>query len=140
MEGSSWFGKTQAGPRPERRMRFRRRDISMRTFGVLAALTALCVIWPAVSSAAECTINWTGPAKGTWQTAGNWSTGKVPTSTDVACIESGKTAQVTSGSQKAALVQGEGALEITASLELSLPPAEGSSSIASLSIVLPEDA
>jgi RHS repeat-associated protein len=39
----------------------------------------------------------------------------VPTETDVACIGSGKTAKVTSGTNKVAVVQGEGTLKIEAS-------------------------
>lgn len=104
---------------------------------VLAAAVALFVLlaytWPSSAFAAECTDTWTGPAEGTWQTATNWSTGKVPTSSDVACIGSGKTAKVTAGANQAAVVQGEGNLLIKeASLELT--NASESSSIKTLTL------
>ncbi len=71
------------------------------------------------ASAAECTNNWTGAAEGTWQTATNWSAGHAPSSSDVACIGSGKTVNVTAGTNQAAIVQGEGSLLIKEStLEL----------------------
>jgi RHS repeat-associated protein len=60
-----------------------------------------------------CTDTWTGPAEGPWTTAEDWSTGKVPTSTDVACIGTGKTVKVTEGVNHTGIVQGEGALVIS---------------------------
>ena len=88
-------------------------------FGVLAIMLALAVALPSVASAAECTNTWTGPAESSWTTAGNWSAGHVPNESDVACIGSGKTVNITSGTQKVSVVQGEGALKIKKStLEL----------------------
>jgi RHS repeat-associated protein len=77
------------------------------------AIIALAVIGlPASASAAACTDTWTGPAEGSWTTASNWSAGHAPSESDVACIGSGKTVNVTTGTQKASIVQGEGALKI----------------------------
>jgi len=72
----------------------------------------ICFALPATASAAECTDTWTGPAEGSWTTASSWSAGHAPTESDVACIGSGKTVNVTTGTQKASVVQGEGALKI----------------------------
>jgi Ig domain of plant-specific actin-binding protein/Bacterial Ig-like domain len=87
--------------------------------GILAA-TALTVL-PASTAAdgPSCTDNWTGAAgDGLWQTAGNWSTGTVPSSSDVVCIASGTTVKVT-GSSHGSSLQDEGTLEISGgSLEL----------------------
>ncbi len=66
-----------------------------------------------------CTDTWTGPSEGPWLTAADWSTGKVPTSTDVACVGTGKTVKVTEGANHAAVVQGEGTISISGgSLEI----------------------
>jgi RHS repeat-associated protein len=75
---------------------------------------------PAGASAEPlCTDTWTGASEGTWQTATNWSTGKVPTSSDVACIGEGKTVSVTEGANQTGVVQGKGALVLAAaSLEV----------------------
>jgi RHS repeat-associated protein len=87
--------------------------------GTMLTLLLLALALPAVASAAECTNTWTGPTEGSWATAANWSAEHVPTESDVACIGAGKTVTVTSGSQQAAVVQGEGALKIEkSSLEL----------------------
>ena len=79
---------------------------------LLASLAAIALCLPAGAVAAECTATWVGPAEGTWQTASNWSTEEVPTSSDVACIGSGKTSKVTAGSHEVSVVQGEGTLKI----------------------------
>lgn len=86
---------------------------------LLVPLVALSL--PAVAVAAECTDTWTGPKEGgLWTTAGNWSTGKVPAETDVACIGATKEAKVSSGVNKVAVVQGEGTVRIneTGTLEV----------------------
>ena len=63
---------------------------------------------------------WVGPSEGTWETAADWSTGELPTSASVGRIGSGKTVQVTSGSEHAGIVQGAGTLVIAGgSLEVS---------------------
>jgi hypothetical protein len=79
---------------------------------VLFLLLAASSILPTDAVAAECTDTWTGATEGAWQVAGNWSAGHVPTESDVACIGSGKTAKVSSGTNKVAVVQGEGSLAI----------------------------
>jgi RHS repeat-associated protein len=79
----------------------------------------IVLIAPSAASAAACTDTWTGPAEGSWTTAANWSAGHVPTESDVACIGTGKTVNVTAGTQKASVLQGEGAVKIEKStLEL----------------------
>ena len=60
-----------------------------------------------------CTDTWTGPSEGEWTNAEDWSTGKVPTSTSVACIGSGKTVKITAGTNETGVVQGEGTLVIS---------------------------
>ena len=74
----------------------------------------------AVAIESTCTDSWTGDAgNGLWQTAGNWSTGSVPGAEDQACIGSGETVQLTSGSYRVGSVEDESALEIVGgSLEL----------------------
>ena len=59
-------------------------------------------------------------AEGTWQAPANWSEGRVPGSSDVACIGSGKTARVFEAGSQAGVVQGEGTLDLGGgSLEVS---------------------
>jgi hypothetical protein len=102
-------------------------------FGItLLALLAAGAISPAGAVAEPtCTDTWTGASEGEWSTATNWSKGTVPSSSDVACVGSGKTAHVAAGSNHAGVVQGKGALRITGgSLEVS--SASEASSIASL--------
>jgi RHS repeat-associated protein len=85
----------------------------------LLFLLAVALLLPGVVQAAECSNNWTGPTEGAWQTAGNWSAGHAPNSSDVACIGSGKTVNVTAGTNQAAVIQGEGTLTVKEStLEL----------------------
>ncbi len=90
---------------------------------------------PSAANAAEpfCTDTWTGPAEGNWQAAGNWSSGQVPGSSDVACIGSGDTVSVTSGTSEAGLLEGEGAL-VVSDATLELANALESSRIASLTL------
>jgi RHS repeat-associated protein len=135
MENGMRFGRIRSTTHVGRCSALRRPGFSLGSLGILAVLILVAVMWPSVASAAECTDTWTGPAEGgTWQTAGNWSTGKVPTSEDVACIETGKTPKVTA-TQKVAVVQGEGNLKIEGgTLELTRLPSEGVSSISSLSM------
>jgi RHS repeat-associated protein len=66
-----------------------------------------------------CTDTWTGPSEGNWETAGNWSTGSVPDTSDIACVGSGVTVQVAGGTDHAGVLLDEGALDIpSGSLEL----------------------
>jgi len=76
------------------------------------------MIIPTSASAAECTDTWVGSAEGTWATAADWSTGKAPTATTVACIGSGKKVNVTSGPVEVGMVEGEGSLGLSNTLEL----------------------
>jgi RHS repeat-associated protein len=81
---------------------------------VLLGLAAVGLLaFPATSSAAECTDTWTGPATGgVWTTPGNWSEGKAPGETTVACIPVGNTVIAGFGSVTG-VVQGEGSLQIS---------------------------
>lgn len=99
-----------------------------------AVLGAVFALVPASAWAEPlCTDTWTGPAEGTWQTAADWSTEHVPTSSDIACMGSGKTVKVTAGTDQASVVQGEGALVISGgSLELTNSLVEEASRIHSL--------
>jgi YD repeat-containing protein len=94
------------------------RQIGRRLCALATPLLIIALV-PVGAEAAECTNTWTGAAEGTWQTATNWSTGKAPSASDVACIGSGKTVNVTAGTNQAAMVQGEGTLTVKEStLEL----------------------
>ena len=95
---------------------------------LVASLVAVLALVP-VSAWAEplCTDTWTGASEGTWQTASNWSMGKVPSSTDVACIGSGKVVKVNEEAfGVTGVLWGEGSvivrkatLEIVSALEMS---------------------
>ena len=72
-----------------------------------------------VVAESPCTDTWTGGHEGEWQTPGDWSTGNVPGTTDVACVEPGSTVTVASGTDHAGLLLDEGTLAISGgSLEL----------------------
>lgn len=120
------------------RLRKQRCVIPMVALAVMCVLGACCVYSPALASAAGCTDTWVGPAEGTWTTVSSWSSGHVPTEADVACIGSGKSVKVTSGTNKVGAVQGEGGLNIGSltlsqtSLELVSPLVV--SSVSSLSL------
>jgi RHS repeat-associated protein len=89
--------------------------LAVRGLGCLVALLVAILVLAPASALAEpvCTDTWTGPAEGNWTTAEDWSTGKVPTSADVACIGAGKTVNVTAGANQTGVVQGEGTLAIS---------------------------
>ncbi len=72
---------------------------------------------PAAHAESLCTDTWVGPAEGSWTTVSDWSSAKVPGTSDVACIGSGKTVTLT-GTQSVEVVQGEGSLVIDGALEL----------------------
>jgi len=86
-----------------------------RSISLLAALCLAGLVLGASGASAEplCTDTWTGPSEGTWQTASNWSTGKVPASSDVACIEAGKTVEVTEGTNHTGVLEDKGTLLMT---------------------------
>jgi RHS repeat-associated protein len=105
------------------------------SLGCLAALLVVILVLAPASALAEplCTDTWTGPGEGSWTTAEDWSTGKVPTSTSVACIGSGKTVDVTSGGNQTDVVEGAGALAISGG-SLEVVSALEASSIHSLTL------
>ncbi len=84
--------------------------------GSLLALLIVTVLalFPSLASAEPlCTDSWTGPSEGIWQTASNWSTGKVPVSGDVACIGVGATVNVTGGTNQTGVLESKGTLAIS---------------------------
>jgi RHS repeat-associated protein len=85
---------------------------------LLCVLGVALVLWFATPASAEslCTDTWTGPSEGEWATAANWSAAHAPTSLDVACVGSGHTAIVNSGSNLVSVVQGAGAIKLTAGI------------------------
>jgi hypothetical protein len=97
-----------------------RRTPVARAFGVVVVLLVALAVMPAVALAESiCTDDWSGSSEGEWSTPANWSAGHVPGSSDVACIGSGNTVKVTSGTDLAGVVQGEGGVTISGgSLEL----------------------
>lgn len=100
------------------------------------ALVASAVLVGALAttaSAAECTDTFTGAAEGLWKWAPNWSAGHVPTSSDVACIPSGKTPQVSEIAAQAAVVQGEGAILVSSS-SLEITSTTAASTIATMTL------
>jgi RHS repeat-associated protein len=90
--------------------------IRTRSVGPLAIMVVviLCsVVMPASASAESlCTDTWVGPSEAEWKAAADWSSGSAPSSTDVACIGSGKKVEVSRGSYHAGVVQGAGTLLI----------------------------
>ena len=89
--------------------------------GVLVVLlvVALAVVPPVASAEALCTDTWAGPSEGSWTTAEDWSSGKVPSSADVACIAAGKTVKVTGGANQAGVLLDKGTVVLSGgSLEL----------------------
>jgi RHS repeat-associated protein len=79
----------------------------------------IAILAPSGASAAECTNTYNGPSEGAWGNAENWSAEHAPTESDVACVGSGKTAKLTSGSHRVGILQGAGAVSIEGStLEL----------------------
>jgi RHS repeat-associated protein len=75
-----------------------------------------------VEPAGRCTDTYDGPSGGLWQTPSNWSTGNIPTSSDVACVGPGTTVDVTGGTNAAGVLLDQGGLAMLGgSLELSSP-------------------
>ena len=134
--GGTWFGSARLA---EARMGGPRRlptgVLAVWGLGCLVALLVMMLALVPGSASAEpvCTDTWTGPGEGNWTTAEDWSTGKVPTSTDVACIGSGKTVDVTVGTNQTGVVQGEGTLVISGG-SVEVANALEVSSIATLSV------
>jgi RHS repeat-associated protein len=87
-----------------------------------------------VTSSSSCSDTWTGEAGGnSWQTAENWSTGSVPTSSDRVCIASGATVNITSGANAVGSIVGEGGLAISGG-SLELAEASTTSTVTSLTL------
>jgi RHS repeat-associated protein len=102
--------------------------------GAAAAALLACLGMAAGASAQSvCTDTWTGPSEGNWQTAVDWSTGNVPTSSDVACIGVGDTVIVSEGTAQTGIVQGEGGLALSGGT-LEVTNGLEASSIASLTL------
>src|ERR1700691_1840844 len=101
---------------------------------VASALLALAVVPASTIADPSCTDTWTGGA-GTelWQTPANWSTGSAPGSSDIACIGSGVTVQVTAGTNQAGSLQDEGSLAVSGG-SLELAGSSEASSVASLTL------
>lgn len=92
-----------------------------RSIGLLVALLLAGLALGTTGASAEplCTDTWTGGSSGSWQTTSNWSTGKVPTSADIACIGAGVTVEVSSGANASGVLADEGTLVLRGgSLEL----------------------
>lgn len=125
--GAKWLGAARATVQRRRGAGF---AVGLR--GPVAALVVVVafvtfVPEPAGASAEPlCTDSWSGPSEGSWSTAGDWSAGKVPTSSDVACLGPGTKVKVSSGenhagviADKGTLVAAGGTLEVTSALEAS---------------------
>ena len=115
--GATRFGSARiAAVDAERPWRLSTGVLAVRSLGCLAALLVVILALAPASASAEpmCTDTWTGPSEGEWTTTEDWSTGKVPTSTSVACIGLGKTVKVTAGTNETGVAQGEGTLVIRA--------------------------
>ncbi len=84
--------------------------------GVLMVFAIAC--FPASASASLCTDSWVGGSEGLWETALSWSAKHVPTSSDVACIGAGKTVLVSSLANQVGVLQGEGAVVVTGTIEV----------------------
>jgi hypothetical protein len=91
-------------------MRWRELLRSILALGSLLLLGALYL--SGAAQAAECTDTWIGSAPGSWGAAENWSAEHAPTSSDVACVPSGKVAEVSTGAYEVDILQGEGTLRI----------------------------
>ena len=108
------FGRKQAEARWGLRVRSRAGGLGMGSLVALVASIAAVMVLGAASASAEplCTDSWTGPSEGEWATAGDWSTGKVPTSTDVACVGAEKTVNVYGGTNQVDVLEVKGTLDL----------------------------
>jgi RHS repeat-associated protein len=121
--GGKRFGRPRQAANGEERSRPSAANLALRNLGCLAVLLVATFALAPASASAEllCTDTWTGPSEGPWESAENWSTGKVPASSDVVCIGSGKTVNITNSGQQASVLEDKGTLAISmhgASLEL----------------------
>jgi hypothetical protein len=89
---------------------------------------------PSAVITAQCSDTWTGGAgDGLWRTAGNWSTGAVPTASDQACLPGEATAHIDGGSNRVGSITGEGDLAISGG-SLELASGAQASSVGTLSL------
>jgi RHS repeat-associated protein len=101
----------------------------------LMSLAIACIgmaLLPSGAAASECTDTWTGPSEGNWGAAASWSTEEVPTSADIVCIGTGKTVNVTTGTNEAGILLVEGSLSVAGG---SLHVSEVPSTVANLRIL-----
>lgn len=119
--------------RPAGQTRTRTRAPAVRAAGLLAGLLLVAMALLPTGAPAEpaCTDEWLQPT-GKWTQPSNWNHG-VPTSETVACIGSGKTAEVTTGANQVKVVQGAGTLLISGG-SLSVESTTEASRISSLKI------
>jgi sugar lactone lactonase YvrE len=57
---------------------------------------------------APCTDTWIGPNDGSWQEVSNWSAGRIPGPSDVACVGSGVTVQLSAGDNHVGALYADG--------------------------------
>ena len=108
------FGRMHSEARAGRRVPPVTGGLAMRGVCALVVSVVAVLALGAASASAEslCTDTWTGPSEGEWTTAGDWSSG-VPTSSSVACIGTGNTVKITSGTNQTGVVQGKGSLVVS---------------------------
>jgi YD repeat-containing protein len=98
-----------------------------------AIATIFCALAaPATASAAECTDTWAGPPEGSWTEPADWSTGKVPTASTVACVELGSSVD-NWGSSAVGVLRGEGRVSLLSG-ELEVADPASTSDIADLTL------
>ncbi|HST56708.1 MAG TPA: DUF6531 domain-containing protein [Solirubrobacteraceae bacterium] len=101
---------------------------------VCLALVGLLALSGATSADPTCTVNWTGGVHDSlWTSAGNWSSGSVPSSSDRACVTTAVTVKVTSGVSRVGSLSSAGTLMIAGG-SLELTSASTGSSVASLTV------
>ena len=101
---------------------------------LVCCVAGLVALQAATWADPTCTDTWTGVAgDGLWQSAGNWSTESVPSSSDVACIGSGVTVHVTGGTNQAGVLTDEGTLVVSGG-SLELASSTEASSVESLTL------
>ncbi|HST56323.1 MAG TPA: Ig-like domain repeat protein [Solirubrobacteraceae bacterium] len=101
---------------------------------VCLALVGSLALSGATSADPTCTVNWTGGAHDSlWTSAGNWSSGSVPSSSDRACVTTAVTVKVTSGVSQVGSLSSAGTLTIAGG-SLELTSASTGSSVASLTV------
>jgi RHS repeat-associated protein len=116
--GAMWLGRARIAVERGRFVRAEAK-LALGSIALLAALLTLVLASASASAEPLCTDTWAGGSSGAWQTASNWSTGKVPTSVDVACVGTSVTVEVSGGANAAGALEDEGTLVLRGgSLEL----------------------